>query len=83
MGRDLVQWVGEEGEQWKVSGNRLEEKATGFADRFYMSHDRKRELKDDSKAFCLGNWQVGGTSNHVRKDIGGASVRGSGTRNLI
>lgn len=48
-----------------------------------MSHDRKRELKDDSKAFCLGNWQVGGTSNHVRKDIGGASVRGSGTRNLI
>lgn len=32
MGRDLVQWVGEEGEQWKVSGNRLEEKAIGFAD---------------------------------------------------
>ena len=24
----------EEGEQWKVSGNGLEKKATGFADRF-------------------------------------------------
>ena len=43
----------------------------------------KRELKDDCKAFGLGNWQVGGTSNHVRKDMGGAGVRGSGTRNLV
>lgn len=48
-----------------------------------MSHDRKRELKNDSRAFGLGNWQVRDTSNHVRKDMGGAGVRESGTRNLV